>query len=181
MDSTAATLYNTPLKDRVLWFDGDSTYKSRDLFEVVQQYPVSYVDAITPDVIEYNKHVMKHEALSIKTELRELTHTWNLPDKAKSIDVVEYITDKHYRDFASAPDFDDRERRLLMELVKYRKYKFDDVLRAIIYIINKLSKHEVVWGVGRGSSVSSYVLYVIGVHDVDSFAYDLDIDDFLHE
>jgi DNA polymerase III alpha subunit len=38
-----------------------------------------------------------------------------------------------------------------------------------------------VWGIGRGSSVSSYVLYVLGVHDVDSYAYDLDIGDFLHD
>lgn len=73
-----------------------------------------------------------------------------------------------------------RERRLVKELVKYEQFGFIDVLRTVIFIINKLSDHNVVWGVGRGSSVSSYVLYIIGVHDVDSFAYDLDIDDFLH-
>jgi DNA polymerase III alpha subunit len=48
-----------------------------------------------------------------------------------------------------------------------------------IYIIDPLRKNNSVWGVGRGSSVASYVLYLIGVHKIDSLFFDLDIEDFL--
>jgi DNA polymerase III alpha subunit len=37
----------------------------------------------------------------------------------------------------------------------------------------------VLWGVGRGSSVASYCLYILGVHKVDSIKYELDIHEFL--
>jgi DNA polymerase III alpha subunit len=36
-----------------------------------------------------------------------------------------------------------------------------------------------VWGVGRGSSVASYVLFLIGVHRIDSMKYNLDYKEFL--
>ena len=173
---------NTPIADRTLWFDGDSTFSSKTLHAAVQRFDVSYVDEITADVVEYNKHVPKSKALSIKTTCRPFNFDWDIPRDAKNLDVVQYIFDKHYATFTGDPaELDDRERRLSEELIKYQKYGFFDVLRTIIFIINKLTTRNVVWGVGRGSSVSSYVLYVIGVHDVDSFAYDLDIDDFLHE
>lgn len=181
MEITAAALYNTPIRHRTLWFDGDSTYKADDIYTLVQQYPVSYVDRITPDIVDYNKHVTKADALTVKKEIRPLSFDWNLPPKAKALNVVDYVVDKHFREFGNLPDFNDREHRLVTELMAYRKMGLDDVLRAIIFVINRLSQHDVVWGVGRGSSVSSYVLYVIGVHDVDSFAYGLDIEDFLHE
>jgi len=42
-----------------------------------------------------------------------------------------------------------------------------------------MRKNNLVWGVGRGSSVSSYLLYLIGVHKVDSYKYRLDIKEFL--
>jgi DNA polymerase III alpha subunit len=58
--------------------------------------------------------------------------------------------------------------RNLIELLKYLKY-FVDTMRA----------NKVVWGLGRGSSVASYVLYLIGVHKIDSMYYDLDIHEFL--
>ena len=40
-------------------------------------------------------------------------------------------------------------------------------------------ENRVIWGVGRGSSVASYVLYKLGIHRVDSMFYELDIDEFL--
>jgi len=36
-----------------------------------------------------------------------------------------------------------------------------------------------IWGVGRGSSVASYVLYLLDVHRIDSMFYDLDPSEFL--
>ena len=67
------------------------------------------------------------------------------------------------------------------ELTLYKKLDLLPVLRTIIFVINTLRENSVVWGVGRGSSVSSYVLYLIGAHDVDSIKYDLDVNEFLRE
>ena len=46
-------------------------------------------------------------------------------------------------------------------------------------MVDIMRKNNVVWGVGRGLSVASYVLYLIGVHKIDSLYYDLDIEEFL--
>ena len=53
------------------------------------------------------------------------------------------------------------------------------ILQLLVYIIDIMRKNNLVWGVGRGSSVASYVLYLLGVHKVDSYKYSLDIKEFL--
>jgi DNA polymerase III alpha subunit len=54
-----------------------------------------------------------------------------------------------------------------------------DLLRYLKYLVDVMNQHEVIWGVGRGSSVASYVLYKLGVHRIDSMFYDLDPQEFL--
>ena len=53
------------------------------------------------------------------------------------------------------------------------------VLRFLVYFTDTLRDKNIVWGVGRGSSVASYVLYLIGVHRINSIRYNLDITEFL--
>ena len=84
-------------------------------------------------------------------------------------------------DLLSSDDTDVRMYRVNDELTLYKKLDLLPVLRTIIFVINTLRENSVVWGVGRGSSVSSYVLYLIGAHDVDSIKYDLDVNEFLRE
>jgi len=71
--------------------------------------------------------------------------------------------------------------RVVEELEQYRSRNLYPILRALIYIIDTMRKHKIVWGVGRGSSVASYVLYLLGVHKVDSLKYNLDIKEFLKD
>ena len=66
-----------------------------------------------------------------------------------------------------------------MELAMYKERGLYPILQLLIYIIDTMRKHNLVWGVGRGSSVSSYVLYILGVHKVDSYKYNLDMKEFL--
>jgi DNA polymerase III alpha subunit len=42
-----------------------------------------------------------------------------------------------------------------------------------------MTAKNIVWGVGRGSSCSSYLLYLLGLHEVDVVKYDVDISDFI--
>lgn len=48
-------------------------------------------------------------------------------------------------------------------------------------LIDKLKSDNKVWGVGRGSSCASYILYLLGVHDIDSVLYDIDFREFSKE
>ena len=52
------------------------------------------------------------------------------------------------------------------------------VLKTMKYVVDTLRKNNIVWGVGRGSSVSSYVLFLIGIHKIDSIKYNLPIEEF---
>jgi len=74
---------------------------------------------------------------------------------------------------------DDEYDRVLLELNMYEERGLYPLLKHLIYLVDYFRKNKVVWGVGRGSSVSSYVLYLIGIHRVDSLKYGLDITDFL--
>jgi DNA polymerase III alpha subunit len=45
-------------------------------------------------------------------------------------------------------------------------------------MVDVMSEKSLVWGVGRGSSTASYVLYLIGVHSINSIKYDIPIEEF---
>jgi DNA polymerase III alpha subunit len=183
MDHTkAASVPNTQLNDRVLWYDGQSTFDPDHILDLVTKYNVQHVSHEVASIRTYNKHVPKSQEITVKTVCGPLATDWNIPNEYKTLDMLTYLADRHanlMHDVDSAEVYN-REKRMVEELAKYTKFGLIDVLRTITWVINTLDRNHVVWGVGRGSSVSSYVLYVIGVHDVDSYAYDLDVDDFLH-
>ena len=54
-----------------------------------------------------------------------------------------------------------------------------DLLRYLRYFVDVLRANNVIWGVGRGSSVASFVLFLLGVHRINSLYYDLDPREFL--
>ncbi len=176
-------MLNTELKNRTLWFDGDSSYDPSMLSKFARMYDITHVDFVDEGVRQYNQLVSKEQELTVKAACRPLDHNWNIPEEYQKLGVVNYIAEKHLLITAGLSDDEcnARDTRLASELRLFRKHDLFGVLRTIIFIINKLTTEDIVWGVGRGSSVSSYVLYVIGVHDVDSYMYDLDMNDFISE
>lgn len=76
---------------------------------------------------------------------------------------------------------DEQKERVSQELELFIKHKMYDVLHVMKYIVDTLRENNIVWGVGRGSSVASYVLYLIGVHKIDSIKYKLPIEEFFKE
>lgn len=74
---------------------------------------------------------------------------------------------------------DEQAIRVSEELELFIQYGMMELLHYIKYLVDTMRKEGIVWGVGRGSSVASYVLYLIGVHKVDSLKYNLDIREFL--
>lgn len=183
METTKADSFKTELTGRTLWYDGDSTVSVDVLMCSILNGKSThglYVEELTPDVIQYNKNVLKSEQIGVKEDLRPLSYDWDIPEEYKSLDVVEYVTTKLMESIAPTDaELGYRIARVADELNLYEKLDLMDVLRTLIFVINTLIENNVVWGVGRGSSVASYVLYLIGVHDVDSFKYGLNIEEFL--
>lgn len=170
------------LNDRTLWFDGDSTISAENIIDNIIKGNVAnslFVEELTPEIIEYNKLVAPNDKISVKSNIKQLSFEWSIPNEYKSLDVVAYIGDILLAQEENSVDIALRQQRCAEELILYRKLGLFDILRTLIYIINTLVEKNIVWGVGRGSSVSSYVLYVIGVHDVDSYSYNLNIEEFL--
>ena len=94
---------------------------------------------------------------------------WLIPQKYKSIDIEQYLIEQCPKE-----NYD----RLIYELELYRKNNMIPVLQTMKYIVDTLRNNNIVWGVGRGSSVASYVLFLIGVHRIDSVKYDIPISEF---
>ena len=76
---------------------------------------------------------------------------------------------------------EEQRERVSLELELFIKHNMYDMLHAMKYIVDTLRENNVLWGVGRGSSVASYVLYLIGVHKVDSIKYNIPIEEFFKE
>jgi DNA polymerase III alpha subunit len=74
---------------------------------------------------------------------------------------------------------DEEINRVSQELELYVKHNMMDLLYYLKYLVDTMRKNNVLWGVGRGSSVASYVLFLIGVHKINSLKYNLDINEFL--
>jgi len=101
---------------------------------------------------------------------------FNIPQHYKELDIEEYVKGL----IPTSGDSDlSVKARVEMELAEYKARNLFPVLQLMIYIVNTMRKNKIVWGVGRGSSVASYVLYLLGVHKIDSIKYNLDIREFL--
>jgi len=182
METTTAASPNTNLTNRTLWYDGDSTVTVEYLMQAIMNGVCTeglFVSELTHDIEQYNKNVLKSERVGIKRNIRPLSFEWNIPEEYKELDVYDYVGKKFLEGAANDSELVNKANRLAVELELYERLELVDVLRTLIFVINTLIENNVVWGVGRGSSVASYVLYLIGVHDVDSFKYGLDIGEFL--
>ena len=98
---------------------------------------------------------------------------WLMPDHYLSIDLNSILLSRCVTD--------EEKNRVIEELKLYKKYNLETLLQFMFYLVDVFQENNVIWGVGRGSSVSSYILFLIGVHKVDSIRYKLDIKDFLRE
>jgi len=98
-------------------------------------------------------------------------NTWFMPDEYKNMDIAKWLLEqaKH----------DTELQRTGQELLMYAERDMLDLLRYLKYLVDTLRHNNIVWGVGRGSSVASFVLYLIGVHKINSITYNLDIAEFI--
>lgn len=73
----------------------------------------------------------------------------------------------------------EEECRVLEELNEFNNRNMLALLQWLIYFVDVCTADNIIWGVGRGSSVSSFVLYLIGIHRIHSIKYNLNWQEFL--
>jgi DNA polymerase III alpha subunit len=123
------------------------------------------IDGI-PKLIEYTLSDQSIEEFDDKSR-----NNWFLPEEYKNFDIAQYVLDQCKSDAEL--------QRAGEELLLYQERDMFILLQYLKYLVDTMRQNNIVWGVGRGSSVSSFVLYLIGIHRINSLYYDLSIDEFL--
>lgn len=103
----------------------------------------------------------------------ERQHQWHMPEQYCNLDIAAYVL--------SLCTTDEQLTRVAEELVLFQDQNLFELLKYLKYLTDVIQENGIVCGVGRGSSVASYVLYLLGVHRIDSMRYGLDIREFLRE
>lgn len=166
----------------LLWPDGCISVDPDQVIDYIYKLSAKsnlsklHVVSISPDIQAYN--AVSEQKLTVKTSCQPPSLSWNLPEKYLMMDLDAFLlslSDKIAHDDL----YDKRLQRFSVEIYVYKQLKLDDVLRMLIYVVEVMTEKNVVWGVGRGSSCSSYLLYLMGLHEVDCVLYDIDLSDFL--
>ena len=179
--------FSTELDGRTLYGDGESVVDMPYLYEHIlsggraSQVFVSREDANSSEVLNFNKRYKK-DTVDYKRSTNPVSLDWDVPKKYREMDLEVYLVQKLRAEVAEF-DFTDEEiekryYHLKMEYRIWKKINLVDMLRTLIYIVNTFEEHKIIWGTGRGSSCASYILYLVGLHQVDSVEYELDIGEF---
>lgn len=119
-----------------------------------------------PKLVEYVS-----STLSVEEFDGDMQNAWFLPEEYKNFDIAQFVLDQCQNE--------EEIQRAGKELLMYQERDMFMLLNYLKYLVDTMRKNNIVWGVGRGSSVSSFVLFIIGVHKINSIYYDLDIEEFL--
>ena len=150
-------LYKNPKLDLTLFKVNDPGQYNKSIDDLhAELEKISNYEKSTVDVDEFDKKMQTQ---------------WRMPEEYKQLDIAEYILGLCTDDY--------QLQRVGEELLLYQERDLFDLLRYLKYMIDTLRKNNVVWGVGRGSSVASYILFLLGVHKIDSLYYNLSVDEFL--
>ena len=122
-----------------------------------------------PAFIQYDKYV--EENLSVQEFDHRNQQRWFMPEEYLNFPIHQWLSDQCKTEEELA--------RVDAELLLFIQHGMFDLLFYLKYLVDTMHQNNVVWGVGRGSSVASYVLYLLGVHKIDSLKYNLDIHEFL--
>lgn len=179
---------NTQLENRKLRFDGVSIVSPEQVAEMLllgakpHQLRVTHLDE---DIEAFNDNV-PDDPISVDVgEPVKLDFSWKLPEPYLSMDLrativaraVDRLLQLNYPDDVQLAaseriqaEFEEIERRGMVEFMK-----------TIIYVLDVFREKGVIWGVGRGSSCASYILFILGLHSVDCIKYNVLMGEFFHD
>ncbi len=167
MTHSKTALHNMPV----------TSLKEADLVELLYQGKAGALTVADDLLTDYNAGC---QSLGLKpvfmikdipSTVEEAIKQWNIPEYIAELDLDVY--------FAEKVSTVEEAVRVAEELALYRERKMEPMLRFMIYLVAVMRENKIVWGVGRGSSVSSFLLYLAGLHSVNSVKYNLDIKEFI--
>jgi DNA polymerase III alpha subunit len=154
-DAVHALLIGSPLNDIVT--------KDGDWVEKFNHYS---------SLFDLNNHINYSLPILDENEyISSCVNSWEIPEEYMNLDIDDFLYNKC--------STDNQKKRVTEELILFKQKNLLTLLKFMIYFVDTLRKNNILWGVGRGSSVSSYVLFLIGIHRIDSLKYGLKIGEFL--
>jgi len=96
---------------------------------------------------------------------------WHMPEEYKQLDIAAHVL--------VLCESEAELQRCGEELLLYQERDLFNLLKYLKYLVDVMTANNIIWGVGRGSSVASFVLYKLRVHRIDSLHYNLDVHEFL--
>jgi DNA polymerase III alpha subunit len=165
---------------------GIPVYSKSDILDIIYQDKLDILNTVLVDIddAEFDKFnsaaqeagiagLRKYHPLDIgiKEFDQSLQENWLMPDTYNNMDIAKWVLDQCTTQ--------DQLQRVGAELLEFQRRDMMSLLKWMKYFVDTCRTNKVVWGVGRGSSVASYVLYLIGVHRIDSIKYNLDWQEFL--
>ena len=143
---------------------------SRTIKQALVDNEINFDDILqlenTPKLIKYNN-------LDISVEEFDNINqsNWLMPEQYKTMDIAQYVLEQCKGEAEL--------QRAGEELLLFQERDMFVLLRYLKYLVDTMRANNIVWGVGRGSSVASFVLFLLGIHRINSLYYDLSIDEFL--
>jgi len=163
---------------------GDCIYSEEDAIELIYTNPnIDITKIFFEDTVQYSKSlkelginlpkinsIPEHNE-SISDFDKKNISNWHMPQEYYDLDVKTFLLEKCTTQ--------EEKDRVEVEYELFERKEFIKVLQFLIYFVNTLRKHNMVWGVGRGSSVASFCLFLIGVHKINPIQYNIDYKEFL--
>ena len=154
---------------------GQQIYTEKDVCGILMQNPnlKDYGTFFIESIQDINGLIQQYIEPEVDVDEfhRQNQLSWYMPEEYKELDIAKYILDLCKTDYEL--------QRVGEELLLYQEKDLFGLLKYLVYLVDTMKANGIIWGVGRGSSVASYVLYLLGVHRVDSIYYDLDVREFL--
>lgn len=134
---------------------------------------VTRFNALCKELDHPEDQVSIYEKPTVSVEEWDSIHQdqWFTPEPYASMDVLQWLVERC--------ETEQQIQRIAEEWVLFEERDMIPVLRFLVFMVDNFRERGIVWGVGRGSSVASYILYKIGVHRVDSLFFELDVHEFL--
>jgi len=162
---------------------GNPIFNTQDIFKFLYQGKLTNLKDLTVDYTEdiekleqvagftFSRFNDQLDSISIEDFDQALQSDWFMPTEYKEFDVEEWCL--------SRCTTEPQRERVYDEMEAYRNRKMIPLLQWTKHFVDTCNENGIVWGVGRGSSVASFVLYLLGVHQIDSVKYNLDWQEFL--
>ena len=164
---------------------GRIEFNSSDIIKILYQNPdidTATLPLIQKDLDQYTTacghcrvdpkfQILEKLSLTVEEFDLQNQNNWFIPEDNLDFDIEQWLI--------AQCQTEEEEIRVRTELEEYQKFNMVFLLNVSKYLVDTFRKNQIVWGVGRGSSVASYCLYLIGLHKINSMRYNLDIHEFL--